>query len=113
MTDLAAADLTAPHTGLPADVIPLQYHAQMLVDEHRMGSFKDAIAAVVRPGMHVLDLGTGTGVLSFFAAQQGARVTAVEREPGVLATARSALARTVGDRVTVVHADARTYLPDE
>ena len=106
-------DLATPHAGAPADVIPLQYHAQMLVDEHRMGTFLDAIQQVVRPGMHVLDLGTGTGVLSFFAAQQGARVTAVEREPGVLAAARSALSRSVGDRVRLVHADARRFTPDE
>jgi protein arginine N-methyltransferase 1 len=104
-------DLAAPHTGMPADVIPLQYHANMLTDAHRMDSFAAAIAAVVRPGMRVLDLGAGTGVLSFFAARQGAEVIAVEREPGVLAAARAALAQNVGDRVTLVHADARTYLP--
>src|SRR4051812_828747 len=107
-----AADLERPHTGAPADVIPLQYHAQMLTDEHRMTSFRDAIAAVVRPGMHVLDLGARTGVLSFFAAQQGVKVTSVEREPGVLAAARSALTRNIGDAVTLVHADARDFMPD-
>jgi protein arginine N-methyltransferase 1 len=105
-------DLNAPHQGAPADVIPLQYHTQMLLDEHRMTAFQDAIAHVVRPGMHVLDLGAGTGVLSFFAAQQGAHVTAVEREPGVYAAARHALAGAVGDSVRLVHADARSYLPD-
>jgi predicted RNA methylase len=104
--------LATPHTGMPADVIPLQYHANMLTDAHRMDSFAAAIAAVVRPGMHVLDLGAGTGVLSFFAAQQGASVTAVEREPGVLEAARAALSASVGDRVSLVHADARTFLPD-
>jgi predicted RNA methylase len=105
--------LATPHTGMPADVIPLQYHANMLTDAHRMDSFAAAIAAVVRPGMRVLDLGAGTGVLSFFAAQQGATVTAVEREPGVLEAARAALAASVGDRVTLVHADARTFVPQE
>jgi type I protein arginine methyltransferase len=85
----------------------------MLLDEHRMDSFKQAITDVVKAGMHVLDLGAGTGVLSFFAAQQGARVTAVEREPIVLAAARSALANAGGAKIRLVHADAREYLPDE
>lgn len=106
--------LMTPHLGAPGDVIPIQYHAQMLVDEHRMTSFEEAIALVVRPGMHVLDLGAGTGVLSFFAARQGARVTAVEREPGVFAVARTALAHAEGaDHVRLVHSDARAFLPDE
>ena len=105
--------LATPHTGMPADVIPLQYHTNMLTDAHRMDSFAAAIAAVVKPGMRVLDLGAGTGVLSFFAARQGARVTAVEREPGVLAAARSALAASVAEQVTLVHGDAKSYLPTE
>jgi protein arginine N-methyltransferase 1 len=108
-----AEDLDMPHTGLPADVIPLQYHVPMLLDQHRMDAFQEAIAGVVRPGMHVLDLGTGTGVLSYFAARQGARVTAVEREPIVLAAARTALADTGADQITLVHADARDYVPSE
>jgi type I protein arginine methyltransferase len=106
-------DLTRPHTGPPADVIPLQYHVPMLLDQHRMDSFVQAIVEVVQPGMHVLDLGAGTGVLSFFAAQRGARVTAIEREPVVLAAARSALATAGGQRIRLLHADARSYTPDE
>lgn len=105
-------DLNVPYKGMPADVIPLQYHVPMLLDEHRMNSFREAIAAVVKPGMHVLDLGAGTGVLSFFASQQGAMVTAVEREPIVLAAARSALAN-AGGAVRLVHGDAREFVPDE
>ncbi|NHC47047.1 methyltransferase domain-containing protein [Motilibacter aurantiacus] len=112
-TTLSAIDLAlaTPHTGMPADVIPLQYHTNMLTDPHRMDSFAAAIAAVVKPGMRVLDLGAGTGVLSFFAARQGGVVTAVEREPGVLAAARAALGANIGDAVTLVHGDARTYVP--
>src|SRR3954453_22319551 len=104
-------DLATPHTGMPADVIPLQYHTNMLTDAHRMDSFAEAIASVVKPGMRVLDLGTGTGVLSFFAARAGATVTAVEREPGVLAAARAALSANAGDKVRLVHAHGRSYLP--
>ncbi|WP_432829947.1 methyltransferase domain-containing protein [Dactylosporangium sp. CA-092794] len=105
--------LDAEHAGFPADVIPLQYQSVLLADERRMGAFAEAIASAVRPGMHVLDLGAGTGVLSFFAARQGARVTAIERDPGVFATARAALRAAAGDAVTILHADARDYLPEE
>ena len=106
-------DLHTPHRGSPADVIPLQYHASMLLDEHRMAGFEAAIGRAVMPGMHVLDLGSGTGILSYFAARRGARVTAVECEPGVLAAARTALAAAALTGVTLVHADVREYLPDE
>ncbi len=103
----------SPHAGYPADVIPLQYQAVMLADERRMTAFRDAVASVVTPGMRVLDLGAGTGVLSYFAARNGATVTAVEREPRVFAAARSALRAAFGDAVQVLLADARDYVPDE
>ncbi|MFG2040967.1 methyltransferase domain-containing protein [Dactylosporangium sp. NPDC048998] len=105
--------LDAEHTGFPADVIPLQYQALLLTDECRMSAFAEAIAHAVAPGMRVLDLGAGTGVLSYFAARQGATVTAIEREPRVFATARAALRAATGDAVRMLHADARDYLPEE
>lgn len=96
----------------PADVIPLQYQAVLLTDERRMTAFEAAIVEAVKPGMRVLDLGAGTGVLSYFAARQGAVVTAVECEPQVFAAARSALHTALGDTVEMIQADARDYLPD-
>ena len=48
--------------------IPLQYHHHMLMDDYRMNSFKAAIDEAVFPGAKVLDLGGGTGVLSWFEA---------------------------------------------
>lgn len=99
----------------PADVIPIQYHFNMLSDGARMDGFHRAIQLAVRPGMKVLDLGGGTGVLSWFAASQGAeRVWCVEKLPEMAAAARAALdANEGGERVTVVNADADEFLPPE
>ena len=41
--------------------------------------------AGIAPGMAVLDLGAGTGDLSFAAAARGARVVAIDLSPGMLA----------------------------
>lgn len=58
------------------------FHHSMLADELRTRSFLDAILATVGPGDVVVDIGSGTGVLSLFAAMAGAaRVYAIEREP--------------------------------
>ncbi len=58
------------------------WHMAMLLDEVRVGWFARAIAATVRPGDVVLDLGTGMGLLAMLAAQAGARrVYAVEQSP--------------------------------
>ena len=61
--------------------IPVHYHHNMLMDANRMHNFKAAIAYVVQPGMKVLELGGGTGVLSFFAAQKAGKVYCVEFNP--------------------------------
>jgi predicted RNA methylase len=99
----------------PADVIPIQYHFNMLSDGARMDGFHRAIQLAVRPGMKVVDLGGGTGVLSWFAARQGAaQVWCVEKLPEMAAAARVALdANEDGDRVTVVNVDANEFLPPE
>lgn len=94
--------------------IPLHYHHNMLMDQNRMGNFKAAIDYAVRPGMRVLELGGGTGVLSWFAAQHAEKVWCVEFNPDMVQEARRMLARNRnGHKVEVVHADAFEYLPPE
>ena len=90
----------------------LAYHQVLLADARRNRAFHRALAARVRPGSRVLDLGSGTGVWAVAAARLGARrVVAVERE-AVLVPVIEALAREngVADRVEVVCADARRVL---
>jgi protein arginine N-methyltransferase 1 len=94
--------------------IPLHYHHNMLNDSARMQGFKEAINMVVKPGDKVLELGGGTGVQSFFAAQKAQKVFCVERNPELVNAARSLLAKNAnGDKVEVVQADALHYLPPE
>src|SRR3569832_1492856 len=94
--------------------IPLHYRHNMLNDTVRMRGFKAAIEHAVQPGMRVLELGGGTGVLSFFAAQKAQKVYCVERNPELVRSARANLARNVnGHRVDVIEADAFDYLPPE
>ncbi len=94
--------------------IPVHYHHNMLMDQNRMHSFKSAIHYAVKPGAKVLELGGGTGVLSFFAAQKASKVYCVEFNPDMVREARKFLALNPnGDKVEVVHADAFDYLPPE
>lgn len=60
----------------------LDYHLSMLTDTARMHAFRRAIDATVRPGDVVVDLGCGSGVLSFMACEAGAaKVFAIEGGP--------------------------------
>lgn len=94
--------------------IPLHYHFQMLSDTYRMNAFRTAIEQVVKPGHRVVELGSGTGVMSSFAAKQGAQVWAVEYNPALVSASRKFLSENgLSDRVQVIEADASLWLPQE
>ena len=48
----------------------LYSHEIMIADTVRVNSYYEAIKRNIKPGDVILDLGTGTGILSLFAAQQ-------------------------------------------
>ena len=94
--------------------IPLIYHYNMLQDEDRVGAFKEAIELLVKPGMRVLELGSGTGILSSLAARQGAQVYAVERNPELVeCSSRFVHENGLADRIKIIASDAATWLPPE
>lgn len=94
--------------------IPLHYHFQMLLDESRLHAFRSAIEATVFPGMNVLELGGGTGILSSFAARCGANVLCVEANRDLVDCARR-LVRQNGfeNQIEVIHADGSQYIPSK
>jgi len=92
----------------------IQHYIDMLADRERVETIQRAIAATVRPGDIVVDVGTGTGAFALFAAKAGAaRVYAVER--GEVAELAQEMMRENGvdDVVRVVRADAGRWVPPE
>ena len=92
--------------------IGLNHHRLMLADRIRMETYEEAIRRRVRPGMRVMDLGTGTGILAMWAAKAGAEVVAVE--PHAVIEVAKALAEDngLGEQITFVRADAKTLALD-
>jgi hypothetical protein len=81
----------------------IDYHRTLLADEWRTNAFREAIARTVKPGDVVLDVGCGSGILSFFACQSGAaHVYAIDR--GGMAGIAQFLSRhlELADRITVL-----------
>ena len=84
-------------------------HRVLLRDRVRTEAFRAAIEQVVQPGMRVLDLGTGSGVLAMMAARAGAdHVVGVDVDPIVNVARRLAAANGLQDRTTFHEADSRT-----
>ena len=78
----------------------LDYHLSMLHDTARMDAFRRAIDASVQPGDVVVDIGCGSGVLSFMACEAGARkVYAIEGGPVIEVARELAIDNGFADRI--------------
>ena len=92
--------------------IPLHYHYNMLQDADRVGAFYQAIEQTIKPGMNVVELGGGTGILSSFAARRGARVRCVERNPELVHASKHFIAlNQLENQIEVVADDASRFVP--
>jgi len=86
------------------------YHFAMLRDGPRLAAYDAALRRAIRPGMRVLEIGTGTGVLAMMAARAGAaEVVTCEMNPAMAEVARQTVMRNgYAGRVRVItkHSDA-------
>ena len=84
-------------------LVPL-WHVPMMNDATRNDAYYSALKAAVTPDTRVLEIGTGSGLLSMMAARLGAReVTTCEAQPLIAATARDVIADNgLEDRIKVV-----------
>src|SRR3954463_1393611 len=85
------------------------YHVPMMNDARRNAAWDTALRRAIRPGMRVLEIGTGGGMLALMAARAGAeRVTTCEKEPIAAAIAREICADNgYGDVVDVIAKGSR------
>lgn len=67
------------------------YHSQIATDEVRIAAWEAALREVIRPGMLVLEIGTGSGILAMLAARAGAQVVSCENDPVLAALAEETL----------------------
>jgi protein arginine N-methyltransferase 7 len=83
--DDTEADIRA--RALLSSILP-SYHIRMMNDARRNHAWDQALRRAVRPGMHVLEIGTGAGMLALMAARAGAaEVTTCESDPVAAAIA--------------------------
>jgi len=80
------------------------WHFSIVRDEIRNAAYDAALKRAIRPGMRVLDIGAGTGLLAMMAARAGAaEVISCEMNPAVAEAARNVIAKNgYADHIRVV-----------
>lgn len=88
-------------------------HRGMLSDHARTDGFRRALKQVVRDDDTVIDVGAGTGILGFFAAQAGARrVILIENTPAMADAKEVARANGLDDRIVFYAGNAESFDQD-
>ena len=112
LTDPVKANETP---GFFDDFARLDVHHQMLSDKVRIDAYKAALMETVKPGMAVLDAGTGSGILACLAAQAGARVVYGVDGSNFIQVAEKIVKRSgMSDRIKLISEDfSKVELPEK
>jgi predicted RNA methylase len=90
-------------------------HRAMLADRVRLDCYRRALTSAIDDETVVIDAGCGTGILSIYAAQAGARkVYAIDNSSYVDIARRIVADNQMGDRIEVIKGDfAQVILPEK
>jgi protein arginine N-methyltransferase 1 len=85
----------------------LGLYGSMLADRVRMEAYERALRQTLRPGMVVLEIGTGPGIMAILACQLGAkRVYAVEPNPVIQLARQTAAANHCADKIEFIEEES-------
>ena len=96
-------EISAIAASLLSETVP-QWHATIILDRARNEAYDAALQAAIKPGMRVLEVGAGTGLLAMMAARAGAaEVITCEANPLIAERARVIIAANgYADRVRII-----------
>jgi protein arginine N-methyltransferase 1 len=93
--------------------VTLDQHERMLSDQLRVDTYYRAISKQVKKGDIVVDLGTGTGILSFFAAAQDTNKIYAIDHSNIIETAKAVAKRNGIRSIEFLKTSSMNFAPTE
>ncbi len=91
----------------------LYEHEKMLADRIRVDTYRKGIERNIRPGDVVVDLGTGSGILAFYAADSGAKKVYAIDHSEFIEVARVLAAKKGEKKIRFEQVNSRSFNPPE
>lgn len=88
-------------------------HEKMLADAKRVDTYQQAISKLIGPGDIVVDLGTGSGILSLFAVQSHAKKVYAIDHSEFIEIAKEVSLRNGGSEIIFEKVNSRSFNPPE